>query len=61
MTSGKIIAVGIGILIIVIIFGALYGLYFSGFNSAQSKDENVKSLLLTLMHSYKEDMILFQI
>ena len=44
MANGKIIAVAIGILVIVIIFGALYGLYFSGFNSAQSKDENVKKL-----------------
>jgi LemA protein len=44
MISGKIIAIAIGIMIIIIIFGALYGLYFSGFNSAQSKDENVKKL-----------------
>jgi len=44
MANGKIIAIGIGILVIVIIFGSLYGLYFSGFNSAQSKDENVKKL-----------------
>lgn len=30
--------------IIVIIFAVLYGMYFSGFNSAQQKDENVKRL-----------------
>ena len=30
--------------VIVIIIGSLYGAYFSGFNAAQSKDENVKKL-----------------
>lgn len=38
-----IIAVTI-VAIIAIIFGILYGMYFSGFNAAQAKDENVKKL-----------------
>jgi LemA protein len=39
------IAIGIAAAIVVsIIIGALYSMYFSGFNSAQAKDENVKKL-----------------
>jgi len=33
-----------GVAIIVIIIGSLYGMFFSGYNAAQSKDENVKKL-----------------
>lgn len=39
-----IIAVIGVILVALIIIGGLYGAYFSGFNSVQSKDENVKKL-----------------
>jgi LemA protein len=44
--SGKKIAIiaGIGVGVIAIIIGALYSMYFSGFNAAQAKDENVKRL-----------------
>jgi LemA protein len=38
------IIVGAIIGIIAIIFGSLYSMYFSGFNAAQAKDENVKKL-----------------
>jgi LemA protein len=44
MIGGKIIALILAIIIIIVIIGGLYGLYFSGYNSAQSKDENVKKL-----------------
>ncbi len=44
MISKKIIAIGIVIGIVILIIAALYGMYFSGFNSVQSKDENVKRL-----------------
>jgi LemA protein len=41
----KAVFIGIGVAaIIAIIVGVLYSTYFSGFNSAQSKDENVKKL-----------------
>jgi LemA protein len=39
-----IIGIIVAIIIIVIIFAAFYGMYFSGFNAVQSKDENVKKL-----------------
>lgn len=42
MVSKKIIGIIAGIAIIAIIFGALYGMYFSGYNSAQIKDEQIK-------------------
>ncbi len=44
--SGKKIAIiaGIGVGVIAIIIGALYSMYFSGFNASQAKDENVKRL-----------------
>ncbi len=42
--KGVIIAVAAGVAVIAIIIGALYSMYFSGFNAAQSKDENVKKL-----------------
>jgi LemA protein len=39
------ILIGIGVAAIVaIILGALYSMYFSGYNGAQTKDENVKKL-----------------
>lgn len=44
MISKKIIAIISVVGIIILIIGGLYGMYFSGFNSAQSKDENVKRL-----------------
>jgi LemA protein len=44
MISKGIIAILAGLILIVVIIGALYGLYFSGFNAVQSKDENVKRL-----------------
>ncbi|HEX2557058.1 MAG TPA: LemA family protein [Nitrososphaera sp.] len=37
-----IIAAVAGVAIIAIIIGSLYGMYFSGFNAVQAKDENVK-------------------
>jgi LemA protein len=41
----KILIVAIaGVAIIAIIIGSLYGMFFSGYNAAQSKDENVKRL-----------------
>ena len=43
MISRIIIVVGI-VAIVLLIIGALYGSYFSGFNAVQSKDENVKRL-----------------
>ncbi len=39
-----VIAAAAGVAIIAIIIGALYSMYFSGFNAAQSKDENIKKL-----------------
>ncbi len=44
--SGKKVAIiaGIAIGIIAIVIGVLYSMYFSGFNAAQAKDENVKRL-----------------
>lgn len=44
MVSKFVIGVIAAITIIVIIIGSLYGMYFSGFNAVQSKDENVKRL-----------------
>jgi LemA protein len=44
MVSKVLIAAIAGVAIIAIIIGSLYGMYFSGFNAAQSKDENVKRL-----------------
>ena len=43
MISRVIIVVGI-VAVVLLIIGALYGSYFSGFNAVQSKDENVKRL-----------------
>jgi LemA protein len=42
----KLVIIGViaVIAIIAIIFASLYGMYFSGFNQVQSKDENVKRL-----------------
>ncbi|HEX2558074.1 MAG TPA: LemA family protein [Nitrososphaera sp.] len=37
-----IVAAVAGVAIIAIIIGSLYGMYFSGFNAVQTKDENVK-------------------
>jgi LemA protein len=44
--SGKKVAIiaGIAIGVIAIVIGVLYSMYFSGFNAAQAKDENVKRL-----------------
>lgn len=42
MISKKIIGVIVGIAIIAIIIGALYTMYFSGYNSAQIRDEQIK-------------------
>lgn len=44
MVSKAVIAAIAGIAVIAIIIGSLYGMYFSGFNAAQAKDENVKRL-----------------
>lgn len=44
MVSKVAIAAIAGVAIIVIIIGSLYGMYFSGYNAAQAKDENVKKL-----------------
>lgn len=44
MVSKVLLAVIAGVAIIAIIIGSLYGMYFSGYNAAQSKDENVKRL-----------------
>ena len=44
MVDKAVIAAIAGIAIIAIIIGALYGMYFSGYNAAQAKDEKVKKL-----------------
>jgi LemA protein len=44
LVKKSIIVVGAAVGIIAIIFGSLYSMYFSGFNAAQAKDENVKRL-----------------
>ena len=44
MVSKKVIIIGAAVAVIAIIIGSLYSSYFSGFNSAQGKDENVKNL-----------------
>jgi len=42
MVKKAVIAAIAGVAIIAIIFASLYGMYFSGFNAVQTKDENVK-------------------
>jgi LemA protein len=44
MVNKVVIAAIAGVAIIAMIIGSLYGMYFSGFNAAQAKDENVKKL-----------------
>ncbi len=44
MVSKAVIGIIAAVAIIVIIIAALYGMYFSGFNAVQVKDENVKRL-----------------
>jgi LemA protein len=44
MVSKVVIAAIAGAAIIAIIIGSLYGIYFSGYNAAQAKDENVIKL-----------------
>lgn len=44
MINKIIIAIIVAVIVVVVIFAAFYGMYFSGFNAAQSKDENVKKL-----------------
>ncbi|AIC16015.1 LemA family protein [Nitrososphaera viennensis] len=44
MVKKSIIIVGAVVGVIAIIIGSLYSMYFSGFNAAQAKDENVKRL-----------------
>jgi LemA protein len=44
LVSKKIIIIGAAVAVIAIIIGSLYSSYFSGFNAAQGKDENVKRL-----------------
>lgn len=44
MVKKSIIVAGAAVGVIAIIFGSLYSMYFSGFNAAQTKDENVKRL-----------------
>jgi LemA protein len=39
-----VIIAGAAVGIVVIVFAILYGMYFSGFNAAQAKDENVRKL-----------------
>lgn len=44
MVNKVVVAAIAAVAIIAIIIGSLYGMYFSGYNAAQSKDENVKKL-----------------
>jgi LemA protein len=44
MVKKGVIIAGAAVGVIVIILGSLYGMYFSGFNAAQAKDQNVKKL-----------------
>jgi LemA protein len=44
MVNKAVIAAIAAVAVIAIIIGSLYGMYFSGFNAAQGKDENVKRL-----------------
>ncbi|MEW5840761.1 LemA family protein [Nitrososphaera sp.] len=44
MVNKAVIIVGAAVGVVVIILAILYGMYFSGFNAAQSKDENVRRL-----------------
>jgi LemA protein len=44
LVKRTIIIVGAIVGVIAIILGSLYSMYFSGFNAAQAKDENVKKL-----------------
>jgi len=37
-----VLAIIVGVAIVAIIFGILYGMYFSGYNSTQIKDERIK-------------------
>ena len=42
MVKKGVIAIIVGVAIVAIIFGILYGMYFSGYNSTQIKDEKIK-------------------
>jgi len=42
LVNKKIIVIIAGIVIVALIFAALYGMYFSGYNAAQIKDEQIK-------------------
>jgi len=42
LVSKGIIGITVGVAIIAIIFGVLYGMYFSGYNATQIKDEKIK-------------------
>jgi LemA protein len=44
MVNKVVITAIAGVAMVVIIIGSLYGMYFSGFNAVQAKDENVKRL-----------------
>lgn len=44
MVSKIVVGIITAIALIAIIIGVLYGMYFSGFNAVQGKDENVKRL-----------------
>jgi LemA protein len=44
MISKVVIAAIACVAIVAIIIGSLYGMYFSGYNAAQAKDENVIKL-----------------
>lgn len=44
MANKLVIIAGAAVGIVVIVIAILYGMYFSGFNAAQAKDENVRRL-----------------
>ncbi|MEO9294834.1 MAG: LemA family protein [Nitrososphaera sp.] len=44
MVKKSVIIVGAAVGVIAIIIGSLFSMYFSGFNAAQAKDQNVKKL-----------------
>lgn len=44
MVNKLVIIAGAAVGIVVIVIAILYGMYFSGFNAAQAKDENVRRL-----------------
>lgn len=44
MVSKSVIIAGAAVGVIAIIIGSLFSMYFSGFNAAQAKDQNVKRL-----------------